>query len=96
MEGGKFDTTAVAGQNMYSSIDIELQELGEKLMQNKLGSIVALDPKTGGILCMVSAPTYQPKYLTGNERRKHFSQLFLDPSKPLLNRTVSAMPFMYP
>ncbi len=90
MEGGKFDTIAVAGQNMYSSIDIELHELGEKLMQNKLGAIVALDPKTGGILCMVSAPTYQPKYLTGNERRKHFSQLFLDPSKPLLNRTVSA------
>jgi penicillin-binding protein 2 len=90
MEGGKFDTTAVAGQNLYTSIDIELQELGEKLMQNKLGSIVAIDPKTGGILCMVSAPTYQPKFLTGNERRKHFSELFLNPARPLLNRTVSA------
>lgn len=90
MEAGKFDTLAVAGQNLYTSIDIELQELGEKLMQNKLGSIVALDPKTGGILCMVSAPTYQPKFLTGNERRKHFSELFLNPARPLLNRTVSA------
>ena len=75
---------------MYSSLDIELQELGEKLMQNKLGSIVAIDPKTGGILAMVSAPTYEPKYLTGSERRKHFSELFLNPALPLLNRTVSA------
>ncbi|RYY50230.1 MAG: penicillin-binding protein 2 [Chitinophagaceae bacterium] len=90
MEGGEFDTTAVAGQNLFTSIDIELQALGEKLMQNKLGSIVAIDPSTGGILAMVSAPTYQPKYLTGNERRKHFSELFLNPARPLLNRTVSA------
>lgn len=90
MEGGKYDTTAVAGQNLHTSIDIELQQLGEKLMQNKLGSIVAIDPKTGGILAMVSAPTYKPQYLTGNERRKHFSELFLNPALPLLNRTVSA------
>ncbi|HRD57198.1 MAG TPA: penicillin-binding transpeptidase domain-containing protein [Ferruginibacter sp.] len=89
-ENGDFDTTAVAGQNLYTSIDIELQQLGEKLMQNKLGAVVALDPKTGGILAMVSAPTYQPSYLTGNQRRKHFSELFLNPALPLLNRTVSA------
>ncbi len=90
LEKGIYDTAAFAGQNLYTSLDIELQELGEKLMQNKLGSIVAVDPKTGGILAMVSAPTYQPQYLTGSERRKHFSELFLDPSLPLLNRTVSA------
>lgn len=90
MESGKYDTTAIAGQNLHTSIDIELQLLGEKLMQNKLGSIVAIDPKTGGILAMVSAPTYKPQYLTGNERRKHFSELFLNPALPLLNRTVSA------
>ncbi|MEI2748738.1 MAG: penicillin-binding transpeptidase domain-containing protein [Ferruginibacter sp.] len=90
LEGGKYDTLAEAGKNLYTSIDIELQELGEKLMQNKLGSIVAVDPKTGGILAMVSSPTYQPKYLTGSERRKHFSELFLNPALPLLNRTVSA------
>ncbi len=90
LENGKFDTAAIAGQSMHTSIDIELQELGEKLMQNKLGAIVAVDPRTGGILAMVSAPTYQPKYLTGSERRKHFSQLFLNPALPLLNRTVSA------
>jgi penicillin-binding protein 2 len=89
MENGKYDTAAVAGQNLHTSIDIGLQELGEKLMENKLGSIVAIDPKTGGILAMVSAP-YKPQFLSGSERRKHFSQLFLDPALPLLNRTVSA------
>ncbi len=90
LEKGKYDTMPVAGQNLHTSLDIKLQELGEKLMQNKLGSIVAIDPKTGGILAMVSAPTYQPKYLAGSERRKHFSELFLNPALPLLNRTVSA------
>ena len=90
VEKGVYDTSAIAGQNLFTSIDIELQELGEKLMKNKLGAIVAIDPKTGGILAMVSAPTYQPKYLTGSERRKHFSELFLNPALPLLNRTVSA------
>jgi penicillin-binding protein 2 len=90
LENGKFDTVAIAGQNMHTSIDIELQELGEKLMQNKLGSIVAVDPRTGGILAMVSAPTYKPKFLSGSERRKHFSELFLNPALPLLNRTVGA------
>ena len=89
-EKGTFDTAAVAGRNMYTSIDIELQELGEKLMSNKLGSIVAIDPKTGGILAMVSSPTYSPRLLTGSERKKHFTQLYKDPSLPLLNRAVSA------
>ncbi len=89
-ENGKFDTTAIAGQNLYTSIDIELQQLGEKLLENKLGSVVAIDPKTGGILAMVSAPTYDPSQLIGAERRKYFSDLFLNPAKPLMNRTVSA------
>lgn len=90
LEKGTYDTAAIAGRNLYTSIDIELQELGEKLMENKLGSIVAVDPRTGGVLAMVSAPSYQPNYLTGSERRKHFSELFLNPALPLLNRTVSA------
>jgi penicillin-binding protein 2 len=89
-EKGEFDTAAVAGQNMYTSLDIELQELGETLMQNKVGSIVAIDPKTGGILAMVSSPTFKPKYLTGAERRKHINELLINPALPLLNRTVSA------
>ncbi len=89
-ENGKYDTTSIAGSNLYSSLDIELQKFGEHLMENKLGSIVAIDPKTGGILAMVSAPTYNPQLLTGSERRKHFSELFLNPATPLLNRTVNA------
>ncbi|MBK9532850.1 MAG: penicillin-binding protein 2 [Chitinophagaceae bacterium] len=90
LEDGNFDTAAIAGQNMYTSIDIELQALGEKLMENKLGSIVAVDPKTGGILAMVSSPTYKPKLLTGAERKKHFAELLLSPARPLFNRSVSA------
>lgn len=90
LENGRFDTAAIAGQNLYTSIDIELQEFGEKLMENKLGSIVAVDPKTGGILAMVSSPTYKPRLLTGAERRKHYADLLLSPALPLFNRSVSA------
>lgn len=90
IENGRYDTAAIAGQNMHTSLDIDLQMLGEKLMENKLGSIVAVDPKTGGILCMVSSPNFKPKLLTGAERKKHIAELLLNPASPLLNRTVSA------
>ncbi|MEO5967028.1 MAG: penicillin-binding protein 2 [Ferruginibacter sp.] len=90
LENGLYDTAAIAGQNLYSSLDIELQELGEKLMENKVGAIVAIDPQTGGILAMVSAPTYKPRLLTGSERKKHYVDLLLDPRIPFLNRTVGA------
>jgi penicillin-binding protein 2 len=89
-ENGTKDETAVAGSNLYTSLDIELQQLGEKLMTNKVGSIVAIDPKTGSIIAMVSSPTYDPGYLTGAERRKHFSELYVDPRLPLINRAVNA------
>ena len=88
-ENGMFDTSAISGKNLYSSIDIELQQLGEKLMNNKVGSIVAIDPRTGGILCMISAPTYNPNYLTGGKRRKHFAELYQDPRLPMLNRSLA-------
>ena len=87
-ERGEFDTTAVAGKNLYASIDVELQQLGEKLMTNKVGSIVAIDPRTGGILCMISAPTYNPNYLTGNQRKKHINEMLLDPRLPFNNRAL--------
>ena len=90
LENGKYDTAAVAGQNMHMALDIELQVLGEKLMDNKVGAIVAIDPKTGGILAMVSTPTFKPKLLTGSERKKHFAELLLDPRLPLMNRTVNS------
>jgi len=87
-ENGIYDTAAIAGKNLYLSLDVELQELGEKLMTNKVGSIVAIDPRTGGILCIVSAPTYNPNYLTGGQRKKHFAELYQDPRLPLLNRAL--------
>ncbi len=85
-ENGMYDTAAIAGRNIHTSIDIELQKLGEELMKNKVGSIVAIDPKTGGILCMVSAPTYDPNYLTGNEKGRHSYEMSLDPRHPFNNR----------
>lgn len=90
LDNGRFDTAAIPGENLHMALDIDLQMLGEHLMENKVGAIVAIDPKTGGVLAMVSSPTYKPNLLTGAERRKHFSQLFLDPRLPMYNRTVSA------
>ena len=87
---GAFDTAAVTGDNLYLSLDVELQEEGEKLMANKVGAIVAIDPKTGGILAMISSPSYNPNLLTGAERTKNFSQLYTDPRLPLTNRAVQA------
>lgn len=89
-ENGQFDTIAIAGQNMHTFLDIELQELGERLMENKVGAVVAIDPQTGGILAMISAPTYKPRLLTGAERKKHYTELLLDPRIPFLNRTIGA------
>ncbi len=85
-ENGMYDTVAVAGKNIHLSLDVELQKLGEKLMAHKVGSIVAIDPRTGGILCMVSAPTYDPNFLTGSQQSKHFNEMFNDPMEPFNNR----------
>jgi penicillin-binding protein 2 len=87
-ENGAFDTGAVAGRNLYTSMDIEIQQLAEKLLSNKIGSAVAINPKTGGILAMVSTPSYDPNKLTGSERRKNFGRLMLDTARPLLNRAI--------
>lgn len=91
LDNGKSDTAAIAGNNMHLALDIELQALGEKLMENKLGAIVAVDPKTGGILAMISSPTFKPKLLTGATRKKQIAALLLNPALPLYNRTVSAI-----
>ena len=90
LEKGRYDTAAIPGQNMHLALDINLQMLGEHLMENKIGAIVALDPKTGGVLAMISSPTYNPGLLTGAERKKHFAELLLDPRLPMINRTVNA------
>lgn len=90
-ENGEFDTASVAGRHLNTYIDVEVQQLAEKLMHGKVGSVVAIEPKTGGIIAMTSGPTYDPNELTGSESRKNFSRLFLDPASPLLNRGMQGV-----
>ena len=85
---GELDTAAIAGRGIRTSIDIELQQLAERMMTNKVGAVVALDPKTGGILAMASGPNFNPNELTGPERNKNYTRLVLDVSGPLLNRGI--------
>ena len=87
-EKGTFDTAAIAGRGLRTYLDVELQQLAEKLMNNKSGAVVAIDPKTGGILTMVSGPNFNPNELTGPEKNKNYSKLVLDVSGPLLNRSI--------
>ena len=87
-EKGAYDTAAEAGRNLRTYIDIEVQQLAEKLMSNKVGSVVAIDPNTGGIIAMVSGPNYNPNDLTGPEKQKNYSRLVLDVAGPLLNRAI--------
>lgn len=88
---GALDTLAVQGTDIISGIDYDLQEYGEKLMQNKTGSIVAIEPKTGEILALVSSPNYDPSLLVGRVRSENFSRLQADTAlKPLWNRASMA------
>ena len=91
--GNKVETIAKKpakpGDDLYTSIDIELQKLGEDLMQNKIGSIVAIEPSTGEVLCMVSAPSYNPSLLTGKDFSSAYKNLKKNDSiKPLINRPI--------
>ena len=88
--GGMFDTAAVAGQRLTSSLDVDIQKLGEQLMQNKVGSIVAIEPSTGEILCYVSSPTYNPNLLVGRERGNNAAKLYEDPYSPFFIRPIQA------
>jgi len=87
---GEYDTASVAGNNLTSTIDMELQKYGEMLLQGKTGSVVAIEPKTGEILAMISAPFYDPNSLTGAEFSKSYQLLNLEISKPLFNRPIMA------
>jgi penicillin-binding protein 2 len=87
-EKGVFDTAAIAGRSLRTSLDVELQQLAEQLLTDKVGAVVAIDPKTGGILCMASGPTYDPNQLTGPEKISNYGKLALDVAGPLLNRAI--------
>ncbi len=88
---GAMDTVAVHGSDIISGIDLDLQEYGEHLMQNKSGSIVAIEPKTGEILALVSSPNYDPGLLVGRVRSENFAKLQADTIfKPLFNRAYMA------
>jgi penicillin-binding protein 2 len=87
---GRMDTVAVQGRDIISGIDLDLQEYGELLMKNKRGSIVAIEPKTGEILTLVSSPNYDPGLLVGRIRSENYASLSADTVKPLFNRAVQA------
>ena len=87
-QNGKFDQAPVPGKDLTLSIDFDLQALGERLMRGKLGSIVAIEPSTGEVLCMVSSPTYDPRMMVGRQRGKNHLLLSKDSHKPLLNRAI--------
>ncbi len=87
---GAFDTSAVKGADIRISLDLELQQFGERLMTGKLGSVVAIEPSTGEILAMISSPTYDPNLLRGREFPANFRELQQDPLVPLFNRPLMA------
>ncbi|MCB9016093.1 MAG: penicillin-binding protein 2 [Lentimicrobiaceae bacterium] len=87
-QDGKYDSAAIMGHDLYLSIDADLQEYGELLMQGKMGSVVAIEPASGEILAFLSSPGYDPNLLVGRVRGKNFGILSNDPVKPLLNRAM--------
>ena len=89
-DNGKHDIKAMPGKDLTLSIDLQLQEYAEKLMVNKRGAIVAIEPKTGEILAYVSAPTYDPGLLVGRDRAKNYKALESSPYKIFLNRPIQS------
>ncbi len=88
---GIFDTVPKKGKDINITIDAVLQAYGEKLMENKRGGIVAIEPKTGEILAMVTAPSYDPALLMGRQRSANFTKLYYDTiAKPLYDRGLLA------
>ena len=87
-EEGRLDRRPVAGKDLTLALDIDLQALGETLMEGKIGSIVAIEPSTGEVLCMVSSPSYDPNIMVGRQRSSNHLALSRDPWRPLLNRSI--------
>lgn len=86
----KYDEEAIAGNAIKTTLDLDLQQFGEKMMAGKKGSVVAIDPSNGEILCLVTAPSYDPNLLVGRVRSANFSALQRDSLKPLYNRAMMA------
>ncbi len=87
-QNGALDRKPIPGKDLTLGIDYKLQALGERLMEGKIGSIVAIEPQTGEILCMVSSPSYDPRIMVGRKRAKSHRELSRDTWKPLLNRSI--------
>ncbi|SFB10836.1 penicillin-binding protein 2 [Flavobacterium swingsii] len=88
---GKYDTIALQGKDITLTIDAELQKYGEALMKNKRGGIIAIEPSTGEILCLVTAPSYDPAILVGRQRSRNYTKLYNDSlAKPLYDRSLLA------
>ena len=85
---GKYDKNPVPGQNITLGLDKDLQMLAERLLQGKKGAIVAIEPATGEVRCMASAPTSDPRSMVGRDRGKNHRKLNADPKRPLLNRAI--------
>lgn len=89
-EDGRYDTLSYPGQDLITTLDVDLQEYGELLMQGKAGSIIAIEPATGEILSMISGPSYDPLMLTGRNYSKNYVMISRDTNKPLFNRPLMA------
>ncbi len=87
-EDGKFDVVPTPGKRLQLTIDEELQEYGEQLLKNKIGSIVAIEPSSGEVLALISAPDYDPQNLVGRSRNRSLQALQTDTLKPFLNRAL--------
>ena len=87
---GKEDQLTTLGKNITTTIDSDLQEYAEILLKNKKGSVVAIDPKTGEVLALVSSPNYDPNLLVGRERGNNYAKLLTDPNLPMFNRAIMA------
>lgn len=87
---GKYDTIAVSGESLISSLDKDLQRFGEQLMKNKIGSVVAIEPSTGEILSFISSPGYDPNLMVGRQRGNNYMALLNDNYKPMFVRPIQA------
>ena len=90
-KNGRRDSVSVPGANLTATIDLELQQYGEWLMEGLPGAVVALEPKSGEILSIISSPSYSPGYLSGRLFSQNFSLLTLDSLKPLFNRAIMSV-----